>query len=224
MRLNKYIASLNIASRREADKIIRSGKVKINGVIIENPAFRVNDNDEVSCEDYKTEKKYIKLNKPKGYVVSKNKNEGKPAYELLSKELKDLYPVGRLDKESEGLILFTNDGVFGRKIIGENSICEKEYYVKLNEDIEDGALKKLEYGFSLDGKKLKPALVKRVSKNSFYITLTEGRNRQIRRMCGKVGRKVMVLKRIRISKVYLNDLKEGEFATLAEEEINSILK
>lgn len=225
MRLNKYISSLNIASRREADKLIKDGKVKVNGEIIINPAIQVGENDKIICdiEDYKNEKIYIKLNKPVGYVVSNNKKEGKPIYKLLDEKLKELYPVGRLDKDSKGLILFTNDGVFSRKIIGEESECEKEYYVKLEGNISDGALKKLEFGISLDGKKLKPAIVKRVSKNSFNIILKEGRNRQIRRMCEKVGFEVILLKRLRISNIYLNDLQEGKFEYLTKDEINSIL-
>lgn len=225
MRLNKYIASLNIASRREADKLIKDGKVKVNGNIVNNPAIQVKEKDKIICdiENYKSEKIYIKLNKPIGYVVSNNKKEGKPIYRLLDEKLKNLYPIGRLDKDSKGLILFTNDGIFSRKIIGENSDCEKEYYVKLNDNISDGALKKLEFGISLDGKKLKPAIVKRISKNSFNIILKEGKNRQIRRMCEKVGFEVILLKRIRIAEIYLNELKEGDFKYLTKEEINSIL-
>ncbi len=225
MRLNKYIAYLNIASRREADKLIKDGKIKVNGEIIINPAIQVGENDKIICdiEDYKSEKIYIKLNKPVGYVVSNNKKEGKPIYKLLDEKLKKLYPVGRLDKDSKGLILFTNDGVFSRKIIGEEIECEKEYYVKLEGNISDGALKKLEFGISLDGKKLKPAIVKRISKNSFNIILKEGRNRQIRRMCEKVGFEVILLKRLRISNIYLNDLQEGKFEYLTKDEINSIL-
>ena len=225
MRLNKYISYLNIASRREADKLIKDGKVKVNGEIIINPAIQVGENDKIICdiEDYKNEKIYIKLNKPVGHVVSNNKKEGKPIYKLLDEKLKKLYPVGRLDKDSKGLILFTNDGVFSRKIIGEESECEKEYYVKLEGNISDGALKKLEFGISLDGKKLKPAIVKRVSKNSFNIILKEGRNRQIRRMCEKVGFEVILLKRLRISNIYLNGLQEGKFEYLTKDEINSIL-
>lgn len=225
MRLNKYIAYLNIASRREADKLIKDGKVKVNGEIIINPAIQVGENDKIICdiENYKNEKIYIKLNKPVGYVVSNNKKEGKPIYKLLDEKLKKLYPVGRLDKDSKGLILFTNDGIFSRKIIGEESECEKEYYVKLEGNISDGTLKKLEFGISLDGKKLKPAIVKRVSKNSFNIILKEGRNRQIRRMCEKIGFEVILLKRLRISNIYLNDLQEGKFEYLTKDEINSIL-
>ncbi|WP_028330622.1 pseudouridine synthase [Brachyspira alvinipulli] len=226
MRLNKYIASINIASRREADKLIQNGHVKINGIVITNPATQVSENDKIECDtkQHEENKIYIKLNKPRGYVVSKNKEEGKPIYNLIKNEFDNIYPVGRLDKDSNGLILFTNDGVFSRKIIGENTNCEKEYYVKVNDDISDGALKKLEYGISLDGQKLKPAKVTRINKNSFYIILTEGKNRQIRRMCQKIGFEVIILKRLRIADILLNDLKEGCFQRLTKDEINSILK
>ena len=226
MRLNKYIASINIASRREADKLIQNGHVKINGIVITNPATQVSENDNIECDtkQHEENKIYIKLNKPRGYVVSKNKEEGKPIYNLIKNDFNNIYPVGRLDKDSNGLILFTNDGVFSRKIIGENTNCEKEYYVKVNDDVPDGALKKLEYGISLDGQKLKPAKVKRINKNSFYIILTEGKNRQIRRMCQKIGFEVIVLKRLRIADILLNDLTEGDFQYLTKDEIYSILK
>ena len=224
MRLNKYIASLNIASRREADNLIKDGKVKVNGEIILNPATQVSENDKVECLKDEEKKIYIKLNKPRGYVVSTNKDEGKTIYELLDNKLKGVYPVGRLDKDSNGLILITNDGVFAKKIIGENTNCEKEYYVKVNDNIPDGALKKLEYGISLDGKKLKPTKTKRVAKNSFNIILTEGRNRQIRRMCQKIGFEVIILKRLRINNIFLNELKEGKFEYLTKEEIDCIME
>ncbi len=225
MRLNKYIASLNIASRREADKLIQNGMVKVNGEVITNPAVQVSENDKVECDikTYKEDKIYIKLNKPRGYVVSSNKNEGKPIYNLIKHEFDNIYPVGRLDKDSNGLILLTNDGVFSKKIIGENSNCEKEYFVKVNDGVPDGALKKLEYGLTLDGQKLKPAKVKRINKNSFHIILTEGKNRQIRRMCQKIGFEVVILKRLRIAEILLNDLKEGTFKHLTQNEINSVL-
>ena len=226
MRLNKYIASLNIASRREADRLIQNGNVKVNGIVNTNPATQVDENDKVECsiEQYKKEDKiYIKLNKPRGYVVSSNKNEGKPIYNLIKNDFDNIYPVGRLDKDSSGLILLTNDGVFAKQIIGENTNCEKEYFVKVNDNIPDGALKKLEYGISLDGQKLKPAKVKRINKNSFHIILTEGKNRQIRRMCQKIGFEVIILKRLRIADILLDDLKDGTFKHLNQNEINSVL-
>lgn len=227
VRINKYIASKNIVSRREAEKLVLDGRVRINGSVITNLATQVNENDVVeieSIEDIKNDKIYIKLNKPRGYVCSTNKNEGIPIYKLVKNIKEKIYPVGRLDKDSSGLIILTNDGVFAKSIIEENSNCEKEYYVKLNDDIPDGALKKLEFGISLDGKKLKPAKIKRIDKYSFYITLTEGRNRQIRRMCEKVGFRVVILKRIRIANIFLDSLKEKEYQNLNKDEIDSIIK
>ena len=225
MRINKYIANKNIVSRREAERLVLEGKVKINGEIITNLATQVQENDILeidNIEEIKNKKIYIKLNKPRGYVCSTNKDEGIPIYKLV-KNIKDkIYPIGRLDKDSSGLILFTNDGVFAKKIIEEKSNCEKEYYVKVNDNIPDGALKKLEYGMSLDGERLKPAKVKRINKSSFYITLTEGKNRQIRRMCEKIGFTVIILKRIRIANIFLDDLKEKEYKNLSQNEINSI--
>lgn len=227
MRLNKFIAHQALASRREADKLIEKGFVLINGTVITNPATQVEDNDIVTytfnLQEHKKNKIYIKLNKPRGYVVSTNKNEGIPIKKLIG-DL-DVYPVGRLDKDSSGLILFTNDGVLSRKIIAENSLIEKEYYVKVDSDITDTVIKKLEYGITLDRKKLKKTKVKKIDKRSFYITLTEGRNRQIRRMCLKVGLEVTRLKRIRIAGIILErELKNGKWAYLTEEEIASIMK
>ncbi len=224
MRLNKYIAHQNIASRREADRLIKEGSVSVNGVLETNPAYNVLDTDKVLCDvECRKNKVYIKLFKPRGFVVSKNKEEGKPIYKLIEEKFNDIYPVGRLDKDSSGLIIFTNDGVFSRKIISSDSDCEKEYYVKVDADIPPGALKRLEYGISLDGVKLKRALVKRIDKDSFYITLKEGKNRQIRRMCNKVDLNVLVLKRIRIGGVRLETLELGCFEHLRKDEIASIM-
>lgn len=223
MRLNKYISHLNVASRREADKLIQEGKVKVNGEIIVNPATQVTEDDKVEYDfdDHRQKRISVKLNKPRGYVVSTNSNEGKTIYELI-KDVKNVYPVGRLDKDSSGIIILTNDGILSKKIISPERECEKEYYVNVDCSITDGALKKLEYGMSLDGYKLKKTKVKRIDGHSFYITLTEGRNRQIRRMCNKIGCEVMTLKRIRIAGIKLGDLKEGNYKVLTEKEIDSL--
>lgn len=226
MRLNKYIASKNIASRREADKLIEEGKVVINGSVVTNKATIVSDDDKVEflfdVKKIRENKVVIKLNKPKGYVVSNNAKEGIPILNLVNKDFNDIYPVGRLDKDSMGLIILTNDGVLAKKIIAPMSSVEKEYYVRVDNEITDGALEKLRFGLSLDGEKLKRANVVRIDKTSFYITLTEGKNRQIRRMCTKVGLEVIVLKRIRIAKIKLDRLKEGEYLKLNESEISSL--
>lgn len=225
MRLNKYLAHLNIASRREADRLIQEGKVKVNGEINTNPATQVEETDKIEYDfnNYREKRISIKLNKPRGYVVSTNSKEGKTIYELI-KELQNVYPVGRLDKDSSGLIILTNDGVLSKKIIAPESECEKEYYVKVDCILGEKAIKKLEYGMSLDGHKLKRTIVKRIDEHSFYITLREGRNRQIRRMCNKIGCEVILLKRIRIAGILLGDLKEGHFTNLTDKEIESINK
>lgn len=225
MRLNKYIAHQNIASRREADRLIKEGHVYVNGNLEINPATDVTDDDKVVCNLDNTKKKIcIKLFKPRGVVVSKNRDEGKPIYKLIENDFTDLYPVGRLDKESSGLIILTNDGVLSRQILSPEVECEKEYYVKVDMELTDGALKRLEYGINLDGRKLKKAEIKRIDKISFYITLVEGRNRQIRRMCNKVDCNVIMLKRIRIAGVKLETLEIGKWKYLTKEEIDSILK
>lgn len=225
MRLNKYIAHQNIASRREADRMIQAGHVTVNGVLEINPAVDVGDNDTVVCNLDNTKKKVsIKLFKPRGYVVSTNSAEGKSIYDLIKKDFDDLYPVGRLDKDSSGLIIFTNDGVLSKKILSSEFKCEKEYYVKVDRDIADGALKRLEYGINLDGRKLERTIVKRIEKDAFYITLVEGRNRQIRRMCQKIDCEVLQLKRIRIAGVKLERVELGKWFYLTHVEINSIMK
>lgn len=225
IRLNKYIANMDIASRREADRLIQDGKVIVNGKIETNPAYQVSETDTVAytfdITECKKEKVSIKLYKPKGYVVSTNDKEGIPLYKLTEK-IPGVHPVGRLDKDSVGLIILTNDGVMHKKIIGVESICEKEYYVKVVEKVEMGALKKLEHGLYLDGMKLKKAKIKKIDENSFFITITEGRNRQIRRMCRIIGYNVIVLKRIRIGNITLGNLKEGEWKHLNDKEIEYI--
>lgn len=227
MRLNKFIAHQAVASRREADKLIEQGCVLVNGSVVTTPGIQIGESDIVTytfdLSEHKKSKIYIKLNKPRGYVVSKNKDEGIPIAKLIKGLNKDIYPVGRLDKDSSGLIIFTNDGVLSRKIISENSGIEKEYYVKVDNDVTDTVIKKLEYGITLDGKKLKKTKIKRIDKSSFYITLTEGKNRQIRRMCSKVGIEVIVLKRIRIAQVMLERLESGKWVHLTEKEIASIM-
>ncbi|HAR63327.1 MAG: rRNA pseudouridine synthase [Candidatus Margulisiibacteriota bacterium] len=226
MRLNKYMAINNISSRREADNLIKDGAVLVNGEIERNPGRKIDpENEKVSyafdVSELESQRTYIALNKPTGYVVSTNEEEGKPVYDLVKHE-KGLAPIGRLDKDSSGLLLFTNDSSLPKKIIGEESHCEKEYYVKVVGQIPDGALEKLRTGISLWGVKTKSAAVKRRGPNSFLITLVEGKNRQIRRMCQKVGYPVVQLKRIRIHTINLDDIKLGEWRDLTKEEIQSL--
>ncbi len=225
MKLNRYIASIDVASRRGADKLIREGKVLVNKEVEINPAYDLEENDIVNftfdIDEYKESHIVIKLFKPIGYVVSSNPDEGRPIYNLV-KDIGKIYPVGRLDKDSTGLIILTNDGVLHKKIIGAETNLEKEYLVTVVETLKDGALGKLEYGLSLDGVKLKKTVINKINDNSFYIILREGRNRQIRRMCRLVGYNIISLKRIRIGSIFLDGIKEGQFKALTEEEKKSL--
>ncbi len=225
IRLNKYIASIDVASRRGADKLIKEGHVFVNGNIEMNPAYEIQEVDVVTfdfdIEKHKKSFTTVKLYKPKGYVVSTNPDEGKPIYELV-KDLDKIQPVGRLDKDSSGLIIMTNDGVIHKKVIGSDTKVEKEYFVQVYEDLPDAALKKLKHGLSLDGVRLKEAEVKRINNNSFYITLREGRNRQIRRMARLIGCNVKVLTRVRIGSITIDNMTEGKYKRLTKKEMASL--
>lgn len=225
-RLNKYVARLGFASRREADRLVGEGHVFVNGERETNPARRVDDACDTVTFDFNTAtytkaKTYIKMNKPRGYVVSTQRDEGIPVYDLLPKGTRAA-PVGRLDKDSEGLLLFTDDGTVTRNIIGEGSACEKEYFVKVTKPIPDGALSLLREGLSLEGVRLKPARVTRKGARTFTIVLTEGKNRQIRKMCRAVGHAVSLLKRERIHTVTLGRLARGKCTPLTDQEVAAL--
>lgn len=223
IRLNKYIASKGFCSRREADNLIEDGLVLINGKKAQK-GEKVCETDKVeiliSDNDYQNEKKYIMLNKPVGYVCSNSEKEGIPAIRLVKED--DISPIGRLDKDSNGLLLFTNDGAFARAIIGEESECEKEYIVVVDKPISEGMLNMMKSGMVIKGVKTKAPVIKKISESSFNIILVEGRNRQIRRMCRNVGLGVISLKRIRIGNIKLGDLQDGKTRKLTEKEIATL--
>lgn len=223
VRLNKYLAGQGKCSRREADRLIQNGKVFVNGEPCSSPAVRVSPSDNVRIADGAMEKKsYIALNKPSGYVVSTNPDEGEPVYSLIKGcSAEGLAPVGRLDKESGGLLLFSNDGRFTTQVINSDKDVEKEYYVKVNKPIDDAALEVMREGMLIDGKPIKSAKIKRKGASSFFITLSEGRNRQIRKMCRSTGYSVRTLIRIRVGSVHLADLKSGEWRELTTRELQS---
>lgn len=225
-RFNKYVAKKFDFSRREADRLIEQGKIMLNGQIVTNPAEQVDDRDLIELDfdeaAYKNKKTYIMLNKPRGYVCSTNRDEGIPLRELVKELDKKISPVGRLDKDSSGLILLSDDGTFTTKVIGENSNVQKEYYVKVHGLITDGALEKLKEGVTLWNEKTRPTVIRRLGRNEFMITITEGKNRQIRRICQKVGYPVIELIRVRIGDVHLEQLELGAWRHLSVNEIKSL--
>jgi len=222
MRLQKFLSYAGFCSRRKGEKLIVKGSVKVNGKIVTELGTKVcpeSDVIEVDGQLINSEKKhiYIALNKPKGYVTSCNQPGQKIIFDIINIS-KRVYPIGRLDKNSTGLLLLTNDGKLHHRLSHPSFDHEKEYEIKVAKPISDESLNFLEKGVSILGKITRPARIKRVSSNHFCITLKEGRNRQIRRMVNMVDNKVTNLKRIRISNIKIGKLSEGSWRYLTEKE------
>ena len=230
MRLQKYLAHAGLCSRRKAEEHILNGRVKVNNKIITELGTKIDpENDMVFFNNQQVilkpelPKLYIALNKPEGYVTSCSQQQSKIILDLIDIDER-VYPVGRLDKDSKGLLLLTNDGDLHNKLSHPSFNHEKEYIVTTVHPISETALKNMAQGMVIDKVKTRKAIVKRVSKNKFYIVLKQGRNRQIRKMVGKTGNKVDILKRIRIANINLEDLKEGKWRYLTSKEIKQLTK
>lgn len=225
MRLNKYIAETGSCSRREADKWIEAGRVTLNGA----PATlgtQVSAGDEVRVDGQPVGKKiariYIALNKPKG-VVCTTEPDIEDNIIAHVRHPERIFPVGRLDKDSEGLILLTNDGDIVNEILRSENNHEKEYIVTVDRAITELALSMMSGGVKIMGELTKPAKVSRVDPRTFRIVLTQGLNRQIRRMCSALGYRAQSLKRVRIMNVGLGQLKPGEWRYLTDAELDGLL-
>ncbi|KPA16034.1 RNA pseudouridine synthase [Candidatus Magnetomorum sp. HK-1] len=223
LRLQKFISQAGICSRRKAEQHILDGHVQVNGQIVKILGTKVNPaRDHIRVFGKKAiltkQMIYIALNKPPGIVTSCSHQGEKIVTDLVSLE-KRLFPVGRLDKESTGLILLTNDGRLHQQISHPSFDHEKEYTVTVHTHISDHELKQMADGILLDNKKTRPAKVYRIGDNGFQIILKQGRNRQIRRMLGHFNHKVRVLHRIRIAHVSIGNLKSGQWRYLSKKEI-----
>ena len=227
IRINKYLAQKNYASRREADELVERGFVTINGA----PATlgdMVNEGDDVNVIDHeRAPYTYYAYYKPRGIVTigaQGNETEITDATHFPV----DVFPIGRLDKDSEGLIIMTNDGRITDPLLSPDHTHEKEYAVTVDRPITHQAMVKMRNGVRIDiGRKkytTKKTRLRRTSKNSFDIILTEGKNRQIRKMCGAVGFKVIALKRFRIMDISLDDMKPGQYRDLGSDFGDRILK
>ncbi len=230
MRLQKYLANAGVCSRRKAEDFIFQGRVQVNNKTIVEPGTKVDSDNDIILFDNdivffnkKNDKIYIALNKPTGFVSSCSHRNKKIILDLIDIEDR-IYPVGRLDKDSEGLILLTNDGELHNKLSHPSFDHEKEYDVKTVKSISDNALKMMEQGIIIDSEKTRKSKVKRLSKFRFNIVLKQGRNRQIRKMVEKVGNRVKNLKRIRVSNIKLGNLKKGDFRYLSKKEIQLLCK
>lgn len=236
-RLQKILSELGIASRRKAEELILEGRVKVNGQIATigmkaDPSadyIKVDGKLVTSPSKKAAQKVYLMFNKPRNVVTTLSDPEGRPAVkDYLSKIKQRVFPVGRLDYDSEGLLLLTNDGDFANAIMHPSKNIPKTYYVKVKGIIEDDKIERLRRGVKLDDGMTMPSRVKktRLSENNSWIEITiyEGRKRQIRRMLEKVGHPVLKLKRAAINGLKLGNLKQGEIRFLTDAELQSLKK
>lgn len=227
VRINKYLSSAGYCSRREADRLLEQGRVTIDGIpaqmgskVIDGQTVFV-DGKSIIEDD---EKILLAFYKPTGIVCTTTANQGDNNIVDYIGYPKRIYPVGRLDKDSEGLILMTNNGEMMDKILRSANGHEKEYIVTVNKEIDDSFIEAMSGGIYLAelDRTTKPCKVTALGKKTFRIILTQGLNRQIRRMCSTQGREVVQLKRIRIMNILLGDLKPGEYRNVTEAEYQQL--
>lgn len=228
LRLQKYLADAGVCSRRAGENLIREGRVSVNGETVTQLGTKIDPETDRVAVDGATigsvaKRIYIALNKPKGYVSSCKHPGEQVVVDLIDLPTR-LFPVGRLDKESVGLLLLTNDGRLHHQLSHPGFDHEKEYDVSLLRPVSDADLRQMAMGIVLKGRRTRPAVVKRLSGRRFRIILKEGRNRQIRRMVRHLGHHVNRLKRIRVANVQLGKLPPGAWRYLTEAETKQLLK
>ncbi len=239
IRLSKFLSQKGICSRREAEFFIDNGWLRVNGEIVREQGTTVNETCDILLDPraraYQQKLITVLLNKPIGYVSGQPENRYRPAAALIVRRnqyrnsieknsiqfswpIKGLAPAGRLDIDSTGLLVLTQDGRIARRLIAADSEIEKEYLVRVDRDVDVQQADRLRSGLRLDGVELAPAGVKLLDRNFFRMILTEGRKRQIRRMCELVGLEVTGLKRVRIGNVRLGSLPSGKWRLLGRNE------
>lgn len=225
MFINKYISNSGYCSRRQADSLVRAKKVKINGKVA-IPTDTVNPTDTVTVEGKLIEpvkdKIYLIFNKPVGVITTTDENSPNNIIEYI-KYPQRIFPVGRLDVNTSGLIILTNDGDIVNKILKGKGKIEKEYLAEVNKPLREGFLNHLREGIILNQFRTLPAKINEIDDQKFSITIYEGKNRQVRRMCEAFGYQVAKLKRVRIGNIELNDLKEGAYIKMDEKELKKRL-
>ncbi|HEY9280385.1 MAG TPA: pseudouridine synthase [Eoetvoesiella sp.] len=238
IRISKLMAEQGLCSRREADAYIERGWVRVDGVVVSELGSKAYPGQKITLEKQaqrrQTSRVTILLNKPVGYVSGQAEQGYRPAISLINastryhvdksplrfdpSHLRGLAPAGRLDIDSQGLLILTQDGRIARQLINDDSEIEKEYLVRVDGHIGANGLKLLNHGLSLDGKPLKPAKVSWQNEDQLRFVLQEGKKRQIRRMCEMVGLKVVGLKRVRMGRIVLGDLPPGKWRYLKDGE------
>ena len=230
-RVNKWLAAEGVCSRREAEALIAKGLITIDGERVDDPGRKIAPGQTIDVGEARTRPQIsVVINKPVGVVSSQPEGDQVPAARLLTRanligpprnmptKRTRLAPLGRLDQDSRGLLLLSEDGVLAKAVIGPNSKLDKEYRVRVAGRVSERKLALLRHGLTLDGRELKPAQVEAVGEQRLRFVLIEGRNRQIRRMCELVELEVTDLMRVRIGPLSLGDLAEGKWRALAPEE------
>lgn len=224
MRINKLLSNLGICSRREANRYIEDGRVKVNGAL-SIPGQWVEETDNILIDNEPALQKkrvYIALNKPVGITCTAEKTVKDNIIDYINYP-EYIFPIGRLDKLSQGLIILTNDGEFANKIMNSENDHQKEYVVKVDKLFDDDFIKNMSLGVNLGDKITRPCKVYRVNDDTFRIIITQGINRQIRRMSKNFGYNVLELKRIRILNLKIDGIEYGKFRHISKEEIESII-
>ena len=231
IRLNKFLSSAGVASRRKCDELIEKGQISVNGKVVTTLGMVIDEKKDKVCFNNKLVSAqssfvYLKLHKPKGYICSASDEKGrKTIYELLPKEER-LFSIGRLDYNSEGLILITNDGDFAKKIMHPSFKIEKEYIVTVEGRISESELAVLRAGVVENGERLPKAKVKPIlfdgKLTRLSVIIDEGKNRQIRRMFEGIGKTIVLLKRISVGPFTLGGLTRGKFKELNHEEMGFV--
>jgi 23S rRNA pseudouridine2604 synthase len=222
--LNKFISSTGICSRREADRMIEAGRVQLNGTTAKK-GNRVNSGDEVLLDGAPLKAKpkavYLALHKPPGITCTTDRKDKSNIIDFLNYPER-IFHIGRLDKASTGLIFLTNDGDIVNEILREQNEHEKEYIVTVNKPINASFVRRMSEGIPILGTVTKKCQVEKIGRQAFRIVLTQGLNRQIRRMCDYLGYDVVTLKRVRIMNVHLGGLKPGQWRYLTDEELKEL--
>lgn len=230
VRLNKFLSEKGICSRREADRLVDEGKVMVNGVCAVM-GQKVSSADEIVVDGKKVSTKQVKpvliaVNKPAGIVCTTARFEGEKNIVDMVKYPTRIYPIGRLDKESEGLILMTNLGDLANEISKASNSHEKEYVVTVNNQVTESFLDKMRRGMHLEelNADTMPCVCTKTGNREFHIILKQGLNRQIRRMCAACGYRVETLKRIRIMNIHLGNIPQGNFRNVTDAEFDNLIK
>lgn len=234
-RLQKYLAENGIASRRKCEEFILQGKVKVNGVTVTTLGSKINiDTDKIEfegnlVENNKTPKAYILLNKPIGYVTTTNEQFGREKVLDLVKTNKRLVPVGRLDMYTSGALILTDDGDFVYKVTHPKHEIEKTYIATVYGEVQNEEIEKLRQGVQIEDYTTSPAKVKKIQYNMeknqtrLAITIHEGKNRQVRKMCESIGKKVIALHRSKIGNIDVKDIPLGKWRYLTESEVKELV-